>query len=185
MDLEAYFNQLVRCLPVDFFDGTPLHFTAQHWETRIIPLMVEKLLLIPDGEEQCWIHQGYASEEYANIHVPAVGDCKPRKTRVHHLSYVLLNPGHSVLLKQTKRGENTFEISHLCHNAGTLGPKCFNPHHLRLESQSYNKSRRFCRYGFSALCPHQPVCIWTDANGIPYKWRNNPNITVPDDEKNK
>jgi hypothetical protein len=61
------------------------------------------------------------------------------------------------------------QASHRCYNKP---PLCINPRHLIWEEDGSNKDRNNCANGCARLCPHVPVCIFTDKSGKYLPCRN-------------
>lgn len=62
-----------------------------------------------------------------------------KKAYMHHISLVG-DDRYDQLTWVTRGSGGTFQVSHLCHNAG-----CFNPRHLIVEESWLNKARNTCQ----------------------------------------
>jgi hypothetical protein len=86
------------------------------------------------------------------------------KWRMHRILHFLKNP-------RDDEKDPAIEIAHLCRR-GRADPKrkllrvCVNPHHTTATDSQTNLSHDRCGNGCKHLCPHEPKCIWTNADGV-------------------
>jgi hypothetical protein len=106
----------------------------------------------------------------------ASGSNKHRAYYVHRIAYVAL---HGQDIAQTG--------SHLCGNAN-----CFNPYHIRDESQHDNNSRQRClgfvicpehNHVLAKLCQHDPPCIKPPVQATQCCLTASRGVTIPDSQE--
>lgn len=105
-----------------------------------------------------------AVDKYPHVNLSKKSDLTARppsgKYYLHHIAFLLSSDGRE-WLPRMQRSNNTFNISHLCHNTW-----CFNPSHLAIETRTDNLCRSQCQRHKAALintkyerfllhpCPH-------------------------------
>lgn len=136
------------------------NWTKKKW-LDLLSRAVNLCEVIPDPDmllTACW--QASARQISAGN-----SSCKPI---LYNCAFVIKNPDHRDVMRARQEDDNSRKrksdaphVSHLCGNN-----KCWNPHHLVLESPQQNEDRKGCRYGALELCPHAPKCIFKKRNHL-------------------
>lgn len=164
------------------------NWDALSWH-NIIANMVDQLWNNPATTTDCYMVDPVLSTGSMNVsavewrHDGTQGmrlratEGKKHRVAVYRLTAALQHPERLLELQRgSTEKSHELQFAHRCkHDAAgksSCSP-CFNPRHGVLTGDAENKAMDKCWNGTAALCPHEPVCIWTDKRGRQMPCRNN------------
>jgi len=115
----------------------------------------------PTSVEWCFLVPANKKDGYHEMKLSTTGS--KGKYRTARALHVLVEPDtyRAVNLRTT-----TVHAIHRC--LGGKAPRkgapcCINPFHIYLDTAQTNIDTHGCKYGAAYLCPHSPICVFTDA----------------------
>lgn len=153
-----------------------LKFTEEEWK-KLIAEASESLTNSPhDLLRDCWFSDRPTdSSGYPNIYPSRWVEGKKgtwmwkRDASSVKMGRLFAMLSHPELFLDLQTKDRSLQAAHRCHHESSM---CWNPDHITFTTDKVNKDMNGCHYGCAAMCPHDPICIWTDENGIIIPCRN-------------
>lgn len=153
-------------------DCQHLNYTRAEWHALIDEAVASLRNSPTDITMDCWFsNRPHDKSGYPMIYPKRIDRDGKQRTdksavKMCRIFGMLKFPEHLAVLQTQDR---QLQAAHRCHHESAL---CWNPHHIIFTSDGDNKDMSGCHYGMHTLCPHRPVCIWTDESGILIPCRN-------------
>lgn len=150
----------------------PLQDSDKRKRTWIKTILSLKIVNEPRSINDCWFINANCQDGYSTVKISRDGS--RNKWRTHQITYLLLHPEDYKVIS-TRCVNRRLVLGHRCSRGKAkqiAQACCINPYHTSLVTPSVNESQKGCRYGAARYCPHTPICIFTDENGLYIDERN-------------
>lgn len=150
-------KKLLR-MPLSSTDGR--HRT---WDKTILEIARSVKNQITDVHRDCWLVDAQQGEEFRVAKLDSGGS--GNKWTYQRITFCLKNKHDQQMRTHESLVLNPVARPSHSHRCGVSFPgryTCINCDHAYNEDQSINDSRKGCGNGCAALCPHIPLCIFTD-----------------------